>query len=598
DAAPPDAGPPGGLVPILSVDDLQVGYGQVRVLNGVSLGVAQGEVVALLGANGAGKTTTLRAAAGLLRPEAGTVHFLGVDVTDWTPAQRVGVGLVTVLGGRGVFSSLTVAENLQMGAWTARHLHRDDRFADDASGRILELFPPLAGRLHQRAGSLSGGEQQMLAVAQALLCRPKLLMIDELSLGLAPMVVRSLVDVVRSLAASGVTVVVVEQSVNIATSVSDRAVFIERGRVRFSGPTPDLGRRPDLLRSVFLSAASRAKRRRAARPSEAQTDAVAALLAGVPLSSTAAGAAIGVGPPEATVASRATGHGADATHLAAPSVTSVRAVTGISPPEEVAPALSVIGASKHFGGVVALADVSLQVQPGEILGIIGSNGAGKTTLIDICSGFVRPEVGRVHMFGRDVTSASPARRAGLGLGRLFQNARLFPAMTVAEVLATALDRRVPVRDALAGALNVAAVVESELAVATRVEQLLAEFNLGRFRDRLITELSAGTRRIVELACAVAHEPTVLLLDEPSDGIAQRETDALGEMLLGLRQQTGASMIMIEHDVPLVSSVADRLVCLHLGTVVADGPAAAVLDDPVVVAAYLGADDVVLPAAVS
>jgi ABC-type branched-subunit amino acid transport system ATPase component/ABC-type branched-subunit amino acid transport system permease subunit len=597
DAAPPDAGPPGGRVPLLSVSDLQVGYGQVHVLNGVSLGVAQGEVVALLGANGAGKTTTLRVAAGLLRPEGGSVQFLGTDITDWTPAQRVAAGLVTVLGGRGVFSSLTVAENLQMGAWVARHTHIDSGFAEDATGRVLELFPPLAKRLHQRAGSLSGGEQQMLAVAQALLCRPKVLMIDELSLGLAPMVVRSLIDVVRSLAASGMTVVVVEQSVNIATSVSDRAVFIERGRVRFSGPTPDLSRRPDLLRSVFLSAATKAKRRREGRPSDAQTNAVAALLAGAPMAATA-GAAFGIGPGATSTAKPATGDGGGAAPEAPRPVTSVRAIGAIVPEGDAVPALSVIGVSKHFGGVAALTDVSFQVKPGEILGVIGSNGAGKTTLIDICSGFVSPDSGRVQMFGRDVTSVPPARRAGLGLGRVFQNARLFPAMTVAEVLATALDRRVPVRDALAGALSVAAVVESEVAVEMRVEQLLAEFNLGRFRDRSITELSAGTRRIVELACAVAHEPTVLLLDEPSDGIAQRETDALGEMLLGLREQTGAAMVMIEHDVPLVSSVADRLVCLHVGAVVAEGPTALVLDDPVVVGAYLGADEVVRPAAVS
>jgi ABC-type branched-subunit amino acid transport system ATPase component len=200
------------------------------------------------------------------------------------------------------------------------------------------------------------------------------------------------------------------------------------------------------------------------------------------------------------------------------------------------------------------------------------------------------------MFGEDVTSISAAGRARRGLGRVFQDARLFPAMTVAEVLATALDRRVPVRDALAGALQLAAVAQSEMAVEQRVERLLAEFGLERFRSRPVTELSSGTRRVVELACAVAHEPTILLLDEPSEGIAQRETEALGELLRGLRDQTGAAMVVIEHDVPLVSSVADRLVCLHVGVTIAEGPTAAVLDNPVVVAAYLGADDVVLPGA--
>ena len=227
-------------------------------------------------------------------------------------------------------------------------------FADAATERVLTLFPVLRERLDQRAGLLSGGEQQMLALAQALLCRPKLLMIDELSLGLAPSVVAQLLEVIRALAASGVTVVIVEQSVNVATAISSRAIFMERGRVRFSGPTPDLSQQPKLLRSVFMHAARRAKTRTEAVPE--------ALPSGAP------GAA----------------------------------------------AFEISNVSKHFGGLAALQNVNLQVAPGEIVGIIGSNGAGKTTLFDVCSGFTVPTRDTCGCTGR--TSPVFPRPAGPSAG--------------------------------------------------------------------------------------------------------------------------------------------------------------------------------------
>ncbi len=237
--------------------------------------------------------------------------------------------------------------------------------------------------------------------------------------------------------------------------------------------------------------------------------------------------------------------------------------------------------------------MSLSVAPGEILGIIGSNGAGKTTLFDVCSGFIYPDAGRVMLFGEDVTTVSPAERAARRLGRVFQDARLFPSMTLSEAIATALEQSVPVRDPLACALGLGAVVESEHIVSARVAELIAELGLERFRDRFVSELSTGTRRIAELACAVAHEPKVLLLDEPTAGIAQRESEALGELLLGLRDETGAAFVVIEHDVPLVSSIADRLACMHLGSVIAEGDPSSVLNDAGVLASYLGADDLAL-----
>lgn len=573
--AAPDTGPPGGRPALVAVAGVDAGYGDSQVLFDIGLGVAQREIVALLGTNGAGKTTVLRTISGLLRPTKGRVSFMGRDITRQGPIERVRAGLVTVLGGRGIFTSLTVAENLRLASWTARRHHKDEAFANAATERILTLFPVLRARLHQRAGLLSGGEQQMLALGQALLCRPKVLMIDELSLGLAPSVVADLLEVIRSLAASGVTIVVVEQSVNVATAISNRAIFMERGRVRFSGPTPDLSRQPELLRSVFLHAADRARKRKheaSGGPVDHRRTSEAVVAALVGLDSPATPHSV---PPAAP-----TGF--------APGVPAI----GRQEPEDngvvVAPAFSVAGVTKHFGGVSALTDVSLSVAPGEILGIIGSNGAGKTTLFDVGSGYVRSDSGYVTMDGRDVTHLSPTQRANRGLGRVFQDARLWPSMTVNEAIATALEQFVPVRDPLASALALAQSERSEETVKIRTEQLLSEFGIERFRDSFISELSTGTRRIVELACGVAHGPRVLLLDEPTSGIAQREGEALGELLLGLREETGAAFIIIEHDVPLVSSLADRMICMHLGEIIAEGETTDVLADPAVVAAYLGA----------
>jgi branched-chain amino acid transport system permease protein len=618
----PDAGPAGGRPALIAVDDIRAAYGSSKVLYDVSFGVAQGEVVALLGTNGAGKSTTLRVVAGLMQPVSGTVSYIGEDVTSWSPAARVQSGLVTVLGGRGIFPSLSVAENLRMGGWVAKRHQHDEQFVKSATERVLQLFPRLGERMTQRAGLLSGGEQQMLALAQALLCRPKLLMIDELSLGLAPSVVGDLLEVVRALAASGVTVVVVEQSVNVATAISRRAVFMERGRVRFSGPTPDLSQQPKLLRSVFLHAANRAKRRRG---DAGRQDAAFAMAAASYPAGPGAGAPPPVPSPEQLAAILGGGtatNGPDSPVATGPAPANpapanpapanpagMVALPGISfPPAPVlqpaadspnataTAAFAVIGASKQYGGVSALTDVSLSVAPGEILGIIGSNGAGKTTLFDVCSGFAIPDTGRVMLLGEDVTHVTPAQRAARGLGRVFQDARLFPSMTVSEALATALEQHVPVRDPLACALGLSAVVVSEAAVEARAKRLMSEMGLERFRDRFVSELSTGTRRIVELACAVAHEPRVLLLDEPTSGIAQRESEALGELLVGLRDQTGAAFVVIEHDVPLVSSIADRIACMHIGAVIAEGDTSSVLNDPAVLAAYLGSDEAGIEAA--
>ena len=244
---------------LLTCEQLEGGYGHLKILFGVDLEVREGEILALLGTNGAGKSTVLKVIAGVLRPTRGRITFAGADITGLKPADRVRRGLVLVPGGRGVFGSLTVRENLRLAGWLARR-DGDRAFIDATMEHIFELFPVLRERQRQKASLLSGGEQQMLTLAQALLCRPKLLMIDELSLGLAPVVVGRLLEVLRSLNASGVTVVLVEQSMNIASSAAPRAVFMEKGEVRFSGATTELATSGELVRSVFLGGALASRR--------------------------------------------------------------------------------------------------------------------------------------------------------------------------------------------------------------------------------------------------------------------------------------------------------------------------------------------------
>jgi ABC-type branched-subunit amino acid transport system ATPase component len=239
----------------LEVRHLDFAYGTRQVLFDVSLRVDDGEVAALLGTNGAGKSTLLRAVAGLDHPLAGAIRLWGRDTTYLEAEQILPLGVAMLPGGKMTFPSLTVAENLRVAGHRLRRQRARLRAATD---EVMELFPVLAERRDQRAGTLSGGEQQMLALGRVLLTRPRLVLIDELTLGLAPMIVEGLLAIVRRINEEGSTVLLVEQSVNLALSLADHAVFLERGEVRFDGRTRDLLRRDDLLRPVFLASDSSA----------------------------------------------------------------------------------------------------------------------------------------------------------------------------------------------------------------------------------------------------------------------------------------------------------------------------------------------------
>jgi len=566
-----------GNAKMLLVRGLNVSYGDVQVLFDVDFEVDEGEIVALLGTNGAGKSTLLKAICGLVPANKGTVIYDGRDIT-YAPAHQIAPrGVVLVPGGQGTFPSLTVAENLRTAGWIDR---RSRKVVAGRTEEVLELFPALRPRLADPAADLSGGQQQMLSLAMAFLSRPKLVLIDELSLGLAPVVVERLVEVVRRIRDQGTTVVVVEQSVNVALTLAEEAYFMEKGEVRFHGPTAELLERPDMLRSVFLEGAAVGLAKGVAATGNGGDDRTAA--AGGAASRTA----------DAVAGSQSAGDGATGAAASADADASVDVdVDAVDGP--LTPALELQGVTRSFGGIRAVDDVSFAVAPREIVGIIGPNGAGKTTLFDLVSGFLPADRGRVLLGGHEVTHLVADGRARAGLGRSFQDARLFPAMTVDECIAVALERWVEVRDPIQAALHLPAVFDAEQAVRDRVDELVELLGLAAFRTKFVHELSTGSRRIVDLACLVAHRPTVILLDEPSSGIAQRETEALAPVIERIRNELGASVVIIEHDMPLVTAVADRLVALDQGRVVTTGAPGAVLAHPQVVASYLGGSEAVI-----
>jgi branched-chain amino acid transport system ATP-binding protein len=234
---------------LLQVENLKVGYGGIQALKGINLAVAPGELVALIGSNGAGKTTTLKALAGLLHPTAGEILYDGKLLHDIPTHQRVHNGLALVPEGRGIFARLTVAENLQMGAYI-----RNDTLQISADlERMYVLFPRLAERRAQLAGTLSGGEQQMVAIARALMSRPKLLMLDEPSMGLAPMMVAKIFETIRDISAQGVSILLVEQNAKLALEVAQRGYVLESGLVTLSDSAANL-LGSDEVRRAYLGA--------------------------------------------------------------------------------------------------------------------------------------------------------------------------------------------------------------------------------------------------------------------------------------------------------------------------------------------------------
>jgi branched-chain amino acid transport system ATP-binding protein len=518
---------------LLMVRSLDAGYDGVQVVFSVDLDVGDGEMVAVLGTNGAGKSTLMRAISGLVVPTAGEVMFDGKAITTYEAHRITEAGIVQVPGGRGIFPGLTVSECLRVAGWL---YDADDQDLARAIDRVLDYFPVLSRRLHTPAGSLSGGEQQMLSLSMAFIAKPKLLIIDELSLGLAPTVIESLLGIIESIHEQGSAIILVEQSINLALRLCDRAIFMEKGQVVFSGSTADLLGRQDIVRAVLLGGAD-----------DSPT---------------------GMTPP-ATVSTAERASPADAARNSHDAVLSAR------------------GLYQSFGGVVAVDDVDLDLFRGEILGLLGPNGAGKTTIFEMLSGERRSERGRITMGADDITSWPAYRRAEHGLGRSFQAARLWPGLTVDESVIVAIAHHSSSPGAAAAMMCLPNVRRSERRLRQAADEILETLGLTQYSDQLTSDLSTGVRRLLELAVIIAMGPSIVLLDEPSAGLAQAETEAMAPVLLETKRRLDCSMILIEHDMSLLRRLADRAIALDIGAVVAVGNPEDVLNHPHVIESYLG-----------
>ena len=538
---------------LLGCSGLSLIDGSRRVLQDIDFSLYSGEIVAIVGSNGSGKSSMLEVFSGDRTPSSGILRYRGKRLTRLNGVERAEAGLITAFHDRSVFPSLSVQANLELATWMLR---RDAPAQQRGIEWVLNIFPILQARLDVSAGDLSSGERQMLSIAQSLLCRPRVLLVDEISQGLAPHAVSKINETLKELASGGVGIVLAEQSFNLSTSIADRVLLLENGRIVFSGPPPELSTRADYMRSVFARSAARQS---ASSPARHE----------------------GSSPLNQSASSPARHEGSSPLAKEKGSINQPRrdyVQTSI---------LSARSIYKSYGGINALTDVNLTAYPGEVLGIIGSNGSGKTTLLDVCSGITSPQRGQIRMLGSQITKMPSHKRARMGLARSFQNSQLFPNLTPFQVLASAIETPSELLDPLSYALRLKPARQHDKFVTRNAFSKLEEFGLLDLANQPISMLSGLEKRLLEIACVLSHNPRILLLDEPTVGVSQRQRGALGDLLALVRLKSHSTIVIVEHDIPLISQLADSMICLHLGRVISSGSPEQVLSDQHVIDSYLG-----------